>query len=93
MALSGARRIVFLAPPSLLVALLLAGVEGLARLRRDISWLEPDVVTALFGWNDIGRRNLEDAEAMPTSWPMVTARHSCPPEGDDIADLSGSPRS
>jgi len=48
--------------------------QGLAWLRRDISWLEPDVVTALFGWNDICRRNVSDAEAMPTAWPKVAAR-------------------
>jgi lysophospholipase L1-like esterase len=48
--------------------------QGLAWLHRDIGWLEPDLVTALFGWNDISHRNVEDAVAMPTSWPSVAAR-------------------
>jgi lysophospholipase L1-like esterase len=48
--------------------------QGLAWLRRDIGWLRPDVVTALFGWNDISRRNVEDAVAMPTSGASVLAR-------------------
>jgi lysophospholipase L1-like esterase len=48
--------------------------QGLEWLRRDIDWLRPDVVTALFGWNDISRRNVEDAVAMPTSAASVLAR-------------------
>src|SRR5262245_23462231 len=48
--------------------------QGLAWLRRDVDWLQPDVVTALYGWNDICRRSLTDAEAMPTGWLSVTGR-------------------
>jgi lysophospholipase L1-like esterase len=48
--------------------------QGLARLRRDLGWLQADVVTACFGWNDIGLRAQSDAAAMKTDWPSVTAR-------------------
>jgi lysophospholipase L1-like esterase len=48
--------------------------QGLAWLRRDIAWLRPDVVTACFGWNDIGRRAATDADAFPGDWSQVTAR-------------------
>jgi lysophospholipase L1-like esterase len=48
--------------------------QGLARLRRDIGWLQPDVVTACFGWNDIGLRAQNDAATMKTDWLSVTAR-------------------
>ena len=48
--------------------------QGLAWLRRDIGWLQPDVVTACFGWNDIGLRAQSDAVTMKADWPRVTAR-------------------
>jgi lysophospholipase L1-like esterase len=48
--------------------------QGLAWLRRDIDWLEPDVVTACFGWNDVGLRSLPDRELMPDDWSHVTFR-------------------
>jgi lysophospholipase L1-like esterase len=48
--------------------------QGLAWLRRDIARLDPDLVTACFGWNDIGRRNVTDAQAMPDGWLRVGAR-------------------
>lgn len=48
--------------------------QGLAWLRRDAGWLRPDVVTALYGWNDISRRRFTDAEAMPTDWLNTTSR-------------------
>ena len=48
--------------------------QGLAWLRRDIGWLQPDVVTACFGWNDIGLRSQSDAATMKTDWLSVTAR-------------------
>jgi lysophospholipase L1-like esterase len=48
--------------------------QGLAWLRRDIDWLEPDVVTACFGWNDVGLRSLPDRELMPDDWSHVMFR-------------------
>ena len=48
--------------------------QGLAWLRRDIGWLQPDVVTVCFGWNDIDLRARSDAQAMKTDWLSVTAR-------------------
>ncbi|MCA1630347.1 MAG: SGNH/GDSL hydrolase family protein [Acidobacteria bacterium] len=50
--------------------------QGLAWLRRDIDWLEPDVVTACFGWNDIGLRSLPDRELMPDDWKHLTYRRA-----------------
>ena len=48
--------------------------QGLAWLRRDIGWLQPDVVTVCFGWNDIDLRAASDAQTMKTGWPRVMAR-------------------
>lgn len=48
--------------------------QGLAWLRRDIGWLQPDVVTACYGWNDIGLRAQSDAQTMGTDWLSVTGR-------------------
>jgi lysophospholipase L1-like esterase len=48
--------------------------QGLAWLRRDIGWLQPDVVTVCFGWNDIDLRAGSDAQTMKTDWLSVTAR-------------------
>ncbi|MDT7604662.1 MAG: hypothetical protein QOF61_2659 [Acidobacteriota bacterium] len=48
--------------------------QGLAWLRRDIDWLEPDVVTANFGWNDVGLRSQSDRELMPGDWSHVAYR-------------------
>lgn len=48
--------------------------QGLAWLRREIGWLEPDVVTACFGWNDISPRARPDRVAMPLDWWHVTGR-------------------
>jgi lysophospholipase L1-like esterase len=48
--------------------------QGLAWLRRDIARLRPDVVTLLFGWNDIGFRPAPDREAMATGALSVAAR-------------------
>ena len=50
--------------------------QGRAWRERDIGTLRPDVVTACFGWNDIGRRARSDRHAMSTSRWMVAAR-SC----------------
>ncbi|MFL6229253.1 MAG: SGNH/GDSL hydrolase family protein [Pyrinomonadaceae bacterium] len=48
--------------------------QGLEWLRRDIDWLEPDVVTACFGWNDVGLRSQTDRELMPADWSHVAYR-------------------
>jgi lysophospholipase L1-like esterase len=48
--------------------------QGLAWLRRDIGWLQPDLVTVCFGWNDIDLRAASDAQTMSTGWARVTAR-------------------
>ncbi len=48
--------------------------QGLAWLRRDLHDLRPDVVTLLYGWNDIGMRSQPDARAMRTDAWSVTAR-------------------
>jgi lysophospholipase L1-like esterase len=48
--------------------------QGLAWLRRDIGWLQPDVVTACFGWNDMDLADRSDAAAMKGDWLSVTGR-------------------
>jgi lysophospholipase L1-like esterase len=48
--------------------------QGRAWLARDIAALQPDVVTACYGWNDIGRRAQSDRQMMPTSRLRVAAR-------------------
>jgi lysophospholipase L1-like esterase len=50
--------------------------QGLAWLRRDIDWLEPDVVTACFGWNDVGLRSSPDRELMPGDWSHLAYRRA-----------------
>ena len=48
--------------------------QGRAWLERDLPLLQPDLVTACFGWNDIDRRAQTDREAMPTNAAAVAAR-------------------
>lgn len=48
--------------------------QGLAWLRRDFGYLQPDIVTACFGWNDVGLRAQSDSEAMPVNWIYVISR-------------------
>lgn len=48
--------------------------QGLAWLRRDIEWLQPDVVIASFGWNDASLSDVPDREAINTTWFPVTIR-------------------
>jgi lysophospholipase L1-like esterase len=48
--------------------------QGLAWMRRDLAGLRPDVVTLLFGWNDIGLRAQSDADAIRTDAWSVAAR-------------------
>jgi lysophospholipase L1-like esterase len=50
--------------------------QGLLWLRRDIEWLEPDAVTACFGWNDVGLRSLPDRELMPDDWKHLAYRRA-----------------
>ena len=50
--------------------------QGLAWLRRDIGNLEPDLVIACFGWNDINPRTATDREMMKTDWYHVALRRS-----------------
>ena len=48
--------------------------QGLEWLRRDISELQPDIVTACFGWNDIRSAGLPDRDTFPLSSGQVFAR-------------------
>jgi lysophospholipase L1-like esterase len=48
--------------------------QGLAWLRRDIGWLQPDLVTISFGWNDASFSDVPDREAIRTDWYVVTTR-------------------
>ena len=48
--------------------------QGLAWLRRDIGWLQPDLVIASFGWNDVSFSDVPDRDAIRTDWYPVAAR-------------------
>jgi len=48
--------------------------QGLAWLRRDISYLQPDLVIASFGWNDASLSDAPDREAIDTRWSPVATR-------------------
>lgn len=48
--------------------------QGLAWLRRDIGYLQPDVVIASFGWNDVSVSDVPDREAIDTRWWPVAIR-------------------
>jgi len=48
--------------------------QGLAWLKRDIDWLEPDIITVSFGWNDTDPRELPDKDTLPTNRLKVAAR-------------------
>jgi lysophospholipase L1-like esterase len=48
--------------------------QGLAWLRRDVGWLQPDIVTICFGWNDISPRLTPDSRSMPPGALAVLAR-------------------
>ena len=48
--------------------------QGLAWLRRDIGYLQPDVVIASFGWNDASASDTPDREAIDTRWWPVAIR-------------------
>jgi len=48
--------------------------QGLAWLRRDIGYLQPDMVIASFGWNDASLSDAPDRELIDTRWTSVTGR-------------------
>lgn len=48
--------------------------QGLAWLRREIAELQPDIVTACFGWNNIRAAGLPDRETFPQTDAQVFAR-------------------
>lgn len=48
--------------------------QGLAWLRRDIDYLQPDMVIASFGWNDASLSDAPDRELIDTRWSSVTGR-------------------
>lgn len=48
--------------------------QGLAWLQRDIDRLQPDIVIASFGWNDVSLSDVPDREAIRTDWYPVTVR-------------------
>lgn len=48
--------------------------QGLAWLRRDIDWLQPDLVTVSFGWNDASFSDVPDRESIRTDWYVVGTR-------------------
>lgn len=48
--------------------------QGLAWLRRDIRRLQPDIVTASFGWNDVSLSDIPDRDAIRTDWYPVAVR-------------------
>ena len=48
--------------------------QGLAWLRRDIDYLQPDMVIASFGWNDVSISDVPDREAIDTRWWPVAIR-------------------
>jgi lysophospholipase L1-like esterase len=48
--------------------------QGLAWLRRDISRLNPDLLTVSFGWNDASLSDVPDREAIRTNWSAVGVR-------------------
>jgi lysophospholipase L1-like esterase len=48
--------------------------QGLAWLKRDIDYLQPDMVIASFGWNDASASDAPDREAIETRWWPVAIR-------------------
>ena len=48
--------------------------QGLAWLKRDINWLEPDLVVASFGWNDASLSDAPDRTTIRTNWFAVGIR-------------------
>lgn len=48
--------------------------QGLAWLKRDIDYLQPDLIIASFGWNDVSLSDVPDREAIRTDWYAVATR-------------------
>jgi lysophospholipase L1-like esterase len=48
--------------------------QGLAWLRRDIDWLQPDLLTVSFGWNDASSSDVPDRESIRANWQAVAVR-------------------
>jgi lysophospholipase L1-like esterase len=48
--------------------------QGLLWLKDKIDDLDPDIVIACFGWNDIGTRPVSDKDMMKVGWKDVTLR-------------------
>lgn len=48
--------------------------QGLAWLRRDIDWLQPDLITISFGWNDASFSDMPDRDAIRTHCYIVSTR-------------------
>lgn len=48
--------------------------QGLAWLRRDIDFLQPDLLVASFGWNDVSFSDRADRESIRTDWYVVGVR-------------------
>ena len=48
--------------------------QGLARLKRDIASLAPEIVVACFGWNDVRAAGLPDRATMPTGGAQIFVR-------------------
>jgi lysophospholipase L1-like esterase len=48
--------------------------QGLAWLRRDIDFLQPDLLVVSFGWNDASFSDASDRDAIRTNWYAVGIR-------------------
>lgn len=48
--------------------------QGLAWLRRDIDYFDPDLLIVSFGWNDVSVSDVPDREAIRTDWYPVAVR-------------------
>ncbi len=48
--------------------------QGLLWLRREIEFLDPDLIVVLFGWNDTEMNKKSDVEALPDSWFKFASR-------------------
>jgi lysophospholipase L1-like esterase len=48
--------------------------QGLAWLRRDVDYLQPDLLIVSFGWNDASASDAPDQETIRTNWYVVATR-------------------
>ncbi len=51
-----------------------SSLQGLAWLKREIEWLQPDIVTVSYGWNDTDYRRLSDKVSLPMERSKVIMR-------------------